>query len=174
MTQEELDFLRESNAIENEPFEGSAKDEAIEAWEFVKGVEEITLEDVLHAHELIMESRNTIYDGEKGSLTKHQTGIYSGGRLIRMNPNPSEVPELIERWIGFMNDSVNELEEDATDQKKEQLCIDLHVEYEKIHPFSDGCGRTGRLWYNWHRLKYGLPIHVIWAKDKRSYFDWFA
>ncbi len=50
----------------------------------------------------------------------------------------------------------------------------LHVEYEKVHPFVDGNGRTGRMFMNWWRIKNGLPILVIHeGAEQMSYYKWF-
>ena len=48
-----------------------------------------------------------------------------------------------------------------------------HIAYERIHPFIDGNGRTGRMFMNWQRLKAGLPILVIKEKEKQEYYKWF-
>lgn len=49
-----------------------------------------------------------------------------------------------------------------------------HVEYEIIHPFVDGNGRTGRMFMNWERLKGGLPILVIHeGEEQQEYYKWF-
>lgn len=47
---------------------------------------------------------------------------------------------------------------------------DLHHEFEHIHPFFDGNGRTGRLWLNALRLAAGLPWLTVWAADRQRYY----
>jgi hypothetical protein len=37
------------------------------------------------------------------------------------------------------------------------LCAALHGESVRIHPFSNGNGRTARVWANWAAMRYGLP-----------------
>ena len=53
--------------------------------------------------------------------------------------------------------------------------IDLHVKYEKIHPFADGNGRTGRMFMNWTRLKRNNePLLIIHeGEEQREYYGWF-
>ena len=46
-----------------------------------------------------------------------------------------------------------------------------HVEFEKIHTFEDGNGRTGRLLINYELLKNNLPPVVIVKEDRVKYFE---
>ena len=46
-----------------------------------------------------------------------------------------------------------------------------HIEFERIHPFEDGNGRTGRLLINYEFLKNNLPPVVIAKEDRVKYFE---
>ncbi len=64
--------------------------------------------------------------------------------------------------------------EENTVDGKERYSKMLHVEYERIHPFVDGNGRTGRMFMNWWRMKNGLPVLVIHeGEEQMDYYQWF-
>lgn len=49
----------------------------------------------------------------------------------------------------------------------------FHLQFESIHPFIDGNGRTGRLIMNLQLIKSGLPAINIKFADRRKYYDAF-
>lgn len=49
----------------------------------------------------------------------------------------------------------------------------LHLEFESIHPFIDGNGRTGRLLLNFELIKHGLlPVNIKYT-DREKYYNGF-
>ena len=46
-----------------------------------------------------------------------------------------------------------------------------HIEFERIYPFEDGNGRTGRLIINYDLIKDNLPPVVIAKDDRVKYFE---
>lgn len=50
----------------------------------------------------------------------------------------------------------------------------FHLEFEAIHPFIDGNGRTGRLLLNLELMKEGFPPIDIKFGDRKRYYDCFA
>ncbi|SDH78157.1 Fic family protein [Desulfosporosinus hippei] len=50
----------------------------------------------------------------------------------------------------------------------------FHLEFEAIHPFIDGNGRTGRLLLNLELMKEGYPPINIKFSDRKRYYDCFT
>lgn len=172
MTRQELDFLRESNNIEDEWDDLSLQD-AILAWEFIKNKTTISPANILKVHGLLMRNRTTITNAEKA--------VFRNGPIWIGNHEGKPwyaVPTLIQEWCDRANETVKSANLATKDD--EDIFIDLenqiqqdHIHYESVHPFFDGNGRSGRILMNWQRVMCGLPIAVIKEKDKMSYYKWF-
>ncbi len=177
MFSEEIDFLQQSNEIEGEGFD--AMQDSIDAWEYIKPLFPLKAEQILRCHQILMSSRKTIPEAAKGAWTKVRTRVG-----MRVNPPPDEVPQLIDSWIKRINKDIEIFNYDIKASMR-KVAIEIeseinaesakryHIRFEQIHPFQDGNGRVGRILYNWHRLRLGLPIHVIRVEDRNDYYSWF-
>ncbi len=152
-------FLEESNKIEGVTGQAALND-AIGAWLEVKHLKRISEDDILRVHRTLMIGR--LPNEDVGVWTKHQTNVAG-----KNNPEPWKVPALMAAWIDDINSSLNVLAD------PEQVAKHFHVRFEHIHPFVDGNGRVGRILLMWHRLKLGLPVEVIYNKNKKDYYSWF-
>lgn len=156
MKDDELQFLKESNAIEGVYDDLSLKD-AIEAWEYLKKQDILTTAVVLHTHKLLMKHQS-LQPNEIGAFRK--IGVRVGDNIVM---DYKEVPNKIWAWCLVITT------EPQVDDKAS------HILYEHIHPFVDGNGRTGRMFMNWTRIKrLKLPILIIKEKDKYEYYKWFS
>ena len=59
----------------------------------------------------------------------------------------------------------------GSSEPSEQELWNLHHEFEHIHPFIDGNGRTGRLWLNALRLRCGYPWLTVRFEERNNYYD---
>lgn len=149
------EFLRESNAIENVWDEQSLTD-ALTAWDYLLAKKELTTGVVLKTHKILMKNQ-PLYPNERGYFRR--CGVHIGAEE---GANWNFIPELIAQWC-----------ENNKGKKAEEDIKQLHIEYERIHPFVDGNGRTGRMLLNWLRFQNGFPILIIKEVEKQSYYKWF-
>lgn len=52
--------------------------------------------------------------------------------------------------------------------------LEFHWRFEKIHPFSDGNGRVGRILLNAHLLEYGFMPVIFFSNNHQSYCNAIA
>lgn len=160
-----VDFLRESNNIEDE-WDDDSLAQAIYAWNYAISQDKMTPDVVLKTHKILM-LHQKLLPTERGYFRK--VPIYIGGHEAKPW---FVVPELIENWCNEVN-FLQEHKEELKKQLIEDSIQGHHITYEGIHPFVDGNGRTGRIFMNWQRIKAGLPIDIIKEKEKNKYYDWF-
>ena len=66
------------------------------------------------------------------------------------------------------------MENASTDKEKLEGILDTHIQFERIHPFSDGNGRTGRMLMNYSLLQEGFPPLIIEKETKATYIEILA
>ena len=84
---------------------------------------------------------------------------------------PYLVPFEIEDWC---NNLSYRLDNAKTNEEKVEIIMDQHTKFEKIHPFNDGNGRTGRLLIIHSCLKEGLEPIIIPKEEKGKYINLLA
>ena len=77
-------------------------------------------------------------------------------------PEPEKVPNLMNYYIYNYN---NDNEELFTKVAR------YHIELEKIHPFEDGNGRTGRLLINYELIKNNYAPAIITKEERARYYE---
>lgn len=131
-----------------------------EAIEFIEKLvynsEDIIEEKILHLHEIILKG----IEPDAGNY--RVTGVIIGGATFTP-PRSSEVPQLIQELIDWLNKNIDEY-------SPIELAARFHHNFVKIHPFSEGNGRTARLLLNAILMKNGYPFLInITNKDRAKY-----
>lgn len=84
---------------------------------------------------------------------------------------PAETPGLMIQLVDNLN---YRLEVANDDDEKIEAIVDSHIQFERIHPFSDGNGRTGRMIMNYSLLKEKLPPFIVHKSDRGVYIERLA
>ena len=82
---------------------------------------------------------------------------------------PSQAPILTKNWIENLN---YRLELCKNDDEKLLEILNSHIEFERIHPFSDGNGRTGRLIMMYLCFQEKITPFVIEKEDRALYMSY--
>lgn len=136
---------------------------AYEAYEHLSKLNPYSLDDLLKAHHFMM---NGLVE-EAGCFRSCGVGVYAGDRLIHAGTPARYIPEVMSQLFNWMRYSrLHPLV---------KSCI-FHYEFEFIHPFSDGNGRTGRLWHSlilqrWKSFFAWLPIETLIHEQQDGYYQ---
>lgn len=107
---------------------------------------------------------------EIGCFRKGGAGVVSGKTVIHYAPDAERVPFLVNDLFEWLR---------TTDEHPLIASCVFHYEFEFIHPFADGNGRTGRLWQTlilsrWRPIFKNLPIENIVYKYQKEYYKAIA
>jgi len=154
MKKEEIEFLKESNAIEREYSQESLED-AIKAWVMACiNSQQINIYYILGIHRRLLARLNPKIMGKI-----RKCPVMIGGKT-KFTSKEEIICELIKLCEII--------------PKTEKEIKEWHIIFEDIHPFEDGNGRTGRILMNIQRLKIKLPLLIIHeGEEQREYYKWF-
>ena len=71
-------------------------------------------------------------------------------------------------WFENMNFQLKNFD---SDKEKLKIILEYHIKFERIHPFSDGNGRTGRLIMLALMLENNLTPFVITVENRAKYMS---
>ncbi len=117
---------------------------------------ELSHDLIVHIHDKLLEN----IDERRGYRTTDIRVVHSNfdatpGKYVKTDM------DLLLRWFKDNEDKVHPL----------VLAILFHHKFEKIHPFSDGNGRTGRMIVNYILLNKKFPPMIIQKKTRKEYLD---
>jgi len=127
----------------------------------------ITLAELREIHRLVVEPAwsvqppDGLLPGETpGGFRQHNIRAFGGGMTP---PDFPEIPALVLDWLRRANGGPA-----APGALMEHLA-GVHAEFERIHPFRDGNGRTGRLVLDLLLVRRGLAPAIIYKRDRPKY-----
>lgn len=133
------------------------------AYEAIASFNPYSIDDLLKAHGLM--TKRLVDRPEK--FRNCNVGVMDGaGNVVYMAPPFANVPSLVKDLFAWLAD--------CEDPVLIKSCV-FHYEFEFIHPFPDGNGRTGRLWQtallgSWRNEFYGAPVeNIVWAHQQEYY-----
>ena len=124
-------------------------------------------EFVKRIHSLVMSGKNGA--GEYRTVQNYVGDIL---HAVHVPCSPGLVPAEMKRWgeeLAAAPTGDVRADEQSLDKLFHSIAA-LHIEFERIHPFLDGNGRTGRLLMSYQLMKAGLlPIDIRYARRKNYY-----
>ena len=138
---------------------------AYQAYEMIRGVNPYSVDDLKKIHGVL----TYLTVNESGEFRTGNEGVFDGeGNCIHICPPPGQVSHLMNQLFEWMenNKDINPL----------ILSSVFHYEFVFIHPFTDGNGRTARLWQNvilsnFEEIFEYLPIESQIYKYQDDYYQ---
>ena len=167
-----LSFEQVTAVINGKPVLAPQKDvlevqNAFRAYEKLGEINPYNIDDLLKIH-------GVMTDGlvkEAGQLRSGQVGVYNqDGKVVHLAPPAEFVPGQIAQLFDWVQTSrTNMLIKSSV----------FHYEFEFIHPFNDGNGRTGRFWQtallaSWKPIFAWIPIENIIKNNQEAYYNAIA
>ena len=136
---------------------------AIQTYEMYPTLDAFKEKDLLRAHSVMMQA---LVD-DAGRYRRGGVGVYGEKGLVHLAPPADRVPLLMKDLFDWLQHSKDHL--------LIRSCV-FHYEFEFIHPFIDGNGRTGRLWQSLilgklHPLFEHLPVENMVYSNQQQYYN---
>lgn len=138
---------------------------AYNAYEMISNIDAYSIKDLKKIHGVM--TYLTVDESEK--FRKGNEGVFDEkGNCIHVCPPPEQVAELMKQLFDWMKKNKEEIHPLI-------LSSIFHYEFVFIHPFSDGNGRTARLWQNiilskWKKVFEYLPLESQIHKFQDDYY----
>lgn len=141
-----------------EHLEATNHKEALAFLESLVNKNEITEQDILEIHAIILDKINPKYAG-----FYRQEQVYIGGSK-HIPPKWKEVPKL-------MRNIINEINSKEKGIRSIESAVKIHYDFVWIHPFIDGNGHLARLLCNLRLMRAHFPPIVLKKNIRKTYYD---
>lgn len=137
---------------------------AYEIYEKLDQLDPYSVDDLLTAHSIMTKGLVE----EAGEFRSRPVGVVDqDGRILHYGTLPQYVPSSIMNLLDWTKHSDIHM--------LIRSCV-FHYEFELIHPFADGNGRTGRLWHTlllskWNSIFAWLPVESMIHDHQREYYE---
>lgn len=180
-----VDFIHESNLIEEiveidkrlieKYYKNKTQLGCVGAWLLAEdratNKQPLSGKEVVRMQRMLTNEQNSyghsLQEKYRGAIRGQQDWVSIGGRMARP-PSPEEYTQFFTRF----NSGLQELDSKNIEAILRYLAK-THIEYESMHPFADGNGRTGRNIVNYGLRYFGLPVLVFTNNDKAKYYAGF-
>jgi Fic family protein len=163
LSEKQVSAVIKGKTVLGAPREIQEVQNAFAAYEEMTNWQPENLEDLLTAHQFLM---NKLID-EAGKFCSSAVGIYRDKTLIHLSPPADRVANLVSDLLTWLK---------KTDAHPLIASCVFHYEFEFIHPFVDGNGRMGRLWQSlilskWQPILAFLPVETVIHKRQSEYYQ---
>jgi hypothetical protein len=133
----------------------------------------ISVQEVRHIHVLAMtpvwqitpHPDATDREGP-GQFREHDIRPFGGGMTP---PSWPLVGARVQDWVDGLNEREDTLRSPNPGQSLPEPLAQVHNEFERVHPFIDGNGRTGRLVLNLVLVRLGYPPVIVLKQQRAQY-----
>lgn len=162
LNEKQITAILEGKRVIAPPREIQEVRNAIKAYDMLDNWNSFSKDDLSDCHRMLM----TALLDNPGTFRTSGVGVMAGREVVHMAPPADRVPFLIDDLFSWLK---------TTDQHPFISSSVFHYEFEFIHPFEDGNGRTGRLWQTlilskWNRFFANIPVESLVYEHQAEYY----
>lgn len=157
--------------IASKPKEMKEIDDLVKAYNYaIKN--KLSQKSFFHTHQILSSSILEL-KSQRGKLRTNNVGIYSGGKLEYLAVEPEYVKQ---EFSKLFFDIKELLSRNLSYKEIFYYAAQIHLLFEKIHPFMDGNGRAGRLLEKWFLAEkigqsaWALQSEEYYSKNRAEYY----
>lgn len=128
---------------------------AIRAFEYIRSTDfSLTQKQLKKLHAIVMDGLNIPFGFKKESIVVNN----------KQTTDPQNVRQELQRLFAWYKES-------RKNMHPFERAVIFHNRFERIHPFTDGNGRIGRLILNWMLMQSGYGVILFKNQNRRAYFN---